>query len=188
MPPSGHTDVRLVTATNRDLRQRIADGLFREDLFYRLNVIQIRIPPLRERGSDILMLMEHYLAHSAQAHRLRQPTLTPAAAELLTAYPWPGNVRELRNVAERMVLQERVGPVPPEALPLEIRDGGAPVAGRLTGYRDRSGGDRLVSTGTGRQRGGRDNGPGLGDRRSPMAAHGQRRRFLGGGWPGVQGT
>jgi DNA-binding NtrC family response regulator len=119
-----------VTATNRDLRQRIADGLFREDLFYRLNVIQIRIPPLRERGSDIILLMDHYLAQAAQSHRLRPPTLMPAAVELLMAYPWPGNVRELRNVAERIVLQDRVGPVPAEALPHEIRDAG--VAGGAT--------------------------------------------------------
>ena len=126
--PTGHTDVRLITATNRDLRQRIADGNFREDLFYRLNVIQIRIPPLRERGSDILLLMDHYLSHAAQSHRLRQPTLMPAAADLLMAYQWPGNVRELRNVAERLVLQERVGPVPADALPHEIRDGRTVVA------------------------------------------------------------
>ena len=121
--PTGHTDVRLITATNRDLRQRIADGHFREDLYYRLNVIQIRIPPLRERGSDILLLMDHYLGQAAQAHRLRQPTLMPAAADLLLAYQWPGNVRELRNVAERIVLQDRIGPVPADALPHEIRDG-----------------------------------------------------------------
>jgi DNA-binding NtrC family response regulator len=127
--PTGHTDVRLVTATNRDLRQRIADGQFREDLFYRLNVIQIRIPPLRERGSDILLLMEHYLLQAAQSHRLRPPTLTPAACELLMAYAWPGNVRELRNVSERLVLQDRVGPVPPEALPHEIRDGHTVITG-----------------------------------------------------------
>ena len=120
--PTGHTDVRLITATNRDLRQRIADGHFREDLYYRLNVIQIRIPPLRERGSDILLLMDHYLAQAAQAHRLRQPTLMPAAADLLLAYQWPGNVRELRNVAERIVLQDRIGHVPADALPHEIRD------------------------------------------------------------------
>jgi DNA-binding NtrC family response regulator len=128
--PTGHTDVRLITATNRDLRQRIADGQFREDLFYRLNVIQIRIPPLRERGHDILLLMDHYLLQAAQSHRLRPPTLTPAAAELLLAYPWPGNVRELRNVAERIVLQDRVGPVPPEALPHEIRDGRTAITAR----------------------------------------------------------
>jgi DNA-binding NtrC family response regulator len=126
--PTGHTDVRLITATNRDLRQRIADGLFREDLYYRLNVIQIRIPPLRERGSDIILLMDHYLAQAAQSHRLRQPSLMPAAADLLLAYQWPGNVRELRNVAERLVLQDRVGPVPADALPHEIRDGGTVIA------------------------------------------------------------
>ena len=119
--PTGHTDVRLITATNRDLRQRIADGAFREDLYYRLNVIQIRIPPLRERGTDILLLLDHYLQRAAQSHRLRQPTLTPAAAELVLAYQWPGNVRELRNVAERLVLQDRVGPLPPETLPHEMR-------------------------------------------------------------------
>jgi DNA-binding NtrC family response regulator len=126
--PTGHTDVRLITATNRDLRRRIADGQFREDLFYRLNVIQICIPPLRERGSDILLLMDHYLAQAAQSHRLRTPTMMPAASELLLAYSWPGNVRELRNVAERLVLQERVGPVPADALPHEIRDGRTAVA------------------------------------------------------------
>ena len=126
--PTGHTDVRLITATNRDLRQRIADGQFREDLYYRLNVIQIRIPPLRERGSDILLLMDHYLALASHSHRLRQPTLMPAAADLLLAYQWPGNVRELRNVAERLVLQDRIGPVPADALPHEIRDGRTTVA------------------------------------------------------------
>ena len=126
--PTGHTDVRLITATNRDLRQRITDGLFREDLYYRLNVIQIRIPPLRERGSDILLLIDHYLAQAAQAHRLRHPNLLPAATDLLLAYQWPGNVRELRNVAERLVLQDRIGPVAPEALPHEIRDGGTVIA------------------------------------------------------------
>ena len=126
--PTGHTDVRLITATNRDLRQRIADGLFREDLYYRLNVIQIRIPPLRERGSDILLLMNHYLAQAAQSHRLRLPTLMPAASDLLLEYQWPGNVRELRNVAERIVLQDRIGPVPAEALPHEIRDNRRAVA------------------------------------------------------------
>jgi len=123
--PTGHTDVRLITATNRDLRQRITDGAFREDLFYRLNVIQIRIPPLRDRGNDVLLLLDYYLERAAQSHRLRHPTLTPDAAESLLAYQWPGNVRELRNVAERLVLQDRVGPITPEVLPLEIRGGGS---------------------------------------------------------------
>jgi len=97
-------------------------------LYYRLNVIQIRIPPLRERGSDILLLIDHFLAQAAQAHRLRQPALMPGAAECLLAYQWPGNVRELRNVAERLVLQDRIGPVPADALPHEIRDGRTLIA------------------------------------------------------------
>ena len=80
------TDARLITATNRDLRARIADGTFREDLYYRLNVIQVRIPPLRERGEDVLLLLDHYLGHAAAAHGLPTPTLTPDAAQLLLAY------------------------------------------------------------------------------------------------------
>jgi len=124
--PTGHTDVRLITATNRDLRQRITEGVFREDLYYRLNVIQIRIPPLRDRGNDIVLLLDHYLERAAHSHRLRHPALTPEAAELLLAYQWPGNVRELRNVAERLVLQDRVGPIGADALPHEIRSGRAP--------------------------------------------------------------
>ena len=119
--PTGHTDVRLITATNRDLRQRVAEGAFREDLYYRLNVIQIRIPPLRERGTDILLLLEHYLDRAAESHRLRRPTLSPSVSELLLAYAWPGNVRELRNVAERLVLQDREGLLMPDALPHEVR-------------------------------------------------------------------
>jgi len=123
---AGRADVRLISATNRDLRARIASGQFREDLYYRLNVIQILIPPLRDRGNDILLLLDHYLAHAADAHRLRQPQLTPDAAQLLLAYAWPGNVRELRNVTERLVLQDRSRPVIPDDLPSEIRN---PVVG-----------------------------------------------------------
>lgn len=119
--PTGRTDVRLITATNRDLRAQIGAGAFREDLYYRLNVIQIHIPPLRERGEDILLLLQHYFERAAQAHRLRQPSLTPDAAQLLLAYEWPGNVRELRNVTERLVLQDRMRPLIPDDLPREIR-------------------------------------------------------------------
>ena len=118
---TGRADVRLITATNRDLRARIAAGEFREDLFYRLNVIQIQIPPLRERGDDVLLLLDHYLGVAAEAHRLPKPELTPDAAQLLLAHAWPGNVRELRNVTERLVLQDRSRPVLPEDLPSEIR-------------------------------------------------------------------
>jgi DNA-binding NtrC family response regulator len=119
--PSGRTDVRLITATNRDLRSGIESGNFREDLYYRLNVIQIQVPPLRDRGQDILMLFEHYLEHASRTHNLPRPTLTPEAAQQLLNYPWPGNVRELRNVTERVVLRNRARPLTPDDLPLEIR-------------------------------------------------------------------
>jgi DNA-binding NtrC family response regulator len=119
--PTGRADVRLITATNRDLRTRIAEGAFREDLFYRLNVIQIHIPPLRERGEDILLLMRHYVKVAAAAHRMREPEFTPEATAVLGAYRWPGNVRELRNIAERLVLQDRPRPLRPDDLPPEVR-------------------------------------------------------------------
>jgi two-component system, NtrC family, response regulator HydG len=118
--PSIRTDVRLITATNRDLRQRIADGAFREDLYFRLNVIQLEVPPLRMRGGDILLLTQHYLERAAHAHGLSLPVLTSAATDVLMAYSWPGNVRELRNITERLVLQDRRRPVTPDELPREV--------------------------------------------------------------------
>ena len=121
--PGGRADVRLITATNRDLRAQIEAGAFREDLYYRLNVIQIQVPPLRERGNDILTLFDHYLDHASHTHGLPKPTLTPDAAQQLLTYAWPGNVRELRNVTERVVLRNRTRPLTPEDLPLEIRGG-----------------------------------------------------------------
>lgn len=119
--PGVVVDVRLITATNQDLRGRIAAGAFREDLFYRLNVIQIVVPALRERGDDIVNLAQFYLEKSAGSHGLPAPILTPDASQLLIAYAWPGNVRELRNLAERLVLQEPGAVLTPEHLPLEIR-------------------------------------------------------------------
>ena len=118
--PTGRTDTRLITATNRDLRARISEGQFREDLYYRLNVIQIWIPPLRDRGADVLLLFRHYLARVSQDHRMPCPELDPDAEQLLLSYAWPGNVRELRNVAERLVLREQT-PVTADSLPRELR-------------------------------------------------------------------
>jgi DNA-binding NtrC family response regulator len=118
--PVGHTNVRLITATNRDLRAQIAAGAFREDLYYRLNVIQIVIPPLRERGADVLLLFRHYLDKAAEAHGAASPEITPDTAQLLLAYPWPGNVRELRNVTERLVLHDLRRPITPDDLPRDI--------------------------------------------------------------------
>jgi DNA-binding NtrC family response regulator len=118
---SVRANVRLMTATHRNLRKDIADGTFREDLFYRLNVIQLEVPPLRKRGDDILLLLEHYLAQAAAASRTSVPTISTAAAEVLLAYEWPGNVRELRNVTERLALQAVDRPLTPDDLPVEIR-------------------------------------------------------------------
>ncbi|WP_437652617.1 sigma-54-dependent transcriptional regulator [Sorangium sp. So ce1182] len=97
-------DVRLVAATNRDLRAEVRDGRFREDLFYRLHVVPIVMPPLRERVEDIPLLCEVFLARAAARHGLSEPQISPEALRVLLAHPWPGNVRELANVMEGAVL------------------------------------------------------------------------------------
>jgi DNA-binding NtrC family response regulator len=117
----GRTDVRLIAATNRDLQARVREGAFREDLYYRLNVIQIWVPPLRERRDDVVMLLSHYLGRAASAHGLNCPQLTVAAEQAVTTYGWPGNVRELKNVAERLVVADRGRPLTPDDLPREVR-------------------------------------------------------------------
>jgi transcriptional regulator with PAS, ATPase and Fis domain len=94
-------DVRVVAATNRDLHEAVAAGTFRADLYYRVNVFDIRIPPLRDRDDDVMLLAESFLEDIAQARDGRRFTLTPLAAGALRAYHWPGNARELRNVLER---------------------------------------------------------------------------------------
>jgi DNA-binding NtrC family response regulator len=118
---TGRSDVRLVTATNRNLRERIEQGVFREDLYFRLNIIQIHVPPLRERAEDVMLLLRHYLRRASETHRLHCPELTPDAEQLLIAYPWPGNVRELKNLAERLVVREWDRAIAAEDLPSEIR-------------------------------------------------------------------
>ena len=117
----GRVDVRIIGATNRNLTERIASGDFRQDLYYRLNVIHISVPPLCERGSDILLLFNHFVAQYARANHIEVPVVAPASADLLLAYGWPGNVRELKNVAERIVVRHVGGEITPDALPAEIR-------------------------------------------------------------------
>jgi len=112
-------DVRLVAATNRDLQEEIRQGRFREDLYYRLNVVQVRLPPLRERTSDIPLLVEHFLRHFRAKLKKDVRGVSEGAMERLLAHPWPGNIRELENVIERCLLfcdGERidVGDLPPE--------------------------------------------------------------------------
>ena len=97
-------DVRLISATNRDLEARVRDGLFREDLYYRLKVVTIQLPPLRERPEDVPLLVLHFLLEFARAHRKQITDIAPEAMAYLVQHPWKGNVRELKNVVENMVV------------------------------------------------------------------------------------
>ncbi len=107
-------DVRVIAATNQNLEQTVREGKFREDLYYRLNVLRIEMPPLRVRGRDIVLLAEHYIARFSQEFRRPVRGLTAAAEKALLAYAWPGNVRELRNVIERAVLLSESPELRPE--------------------------------------------------------------------------
>jgi transcriptional regulator with PAS, ATPase and Fis domain len=118
----GHVDVRIIAATNRNLLERINEKEFREDLYYRLNVFRLVIPPLRERGGDVALLLQHYLHECSRNHRVEVPRLTPAAQDILSAYRWPGNVRELKNVVERLVIRQGGTEIGPDELPEEIVD------------------------------------------------------------------
>ncbi|MEO5739994.1 MAG: sigma-54 dependent transcriptional regulator, partial [Vicinamibacterales bacterium] len=101
---SAIVDVRIIAATNRRLIDRVAANEFREDLFYRLNVIHIEIPPLRERPDDVPPLIEHFLDIFTETYRIKRPKFSKDALEQLMAAPWPGNVRQLRNVLERLAV------------------------------------------------------------------------------------
>jgi DNA-binding NtrC family response regulator len=95
-------DVRIIAATNANLHEKMGKGEFRKDLFYRLNVVPMEIPPLRERMSDIQLLLQHFMQQFAEEHKLPEASFSKAAMNRLTSYSWPGNVRELRNVCERL--------------------------------------------------------------------------------------
>jgi len=115
-------DFRLVSATNEDLEGRVAQGTFREDLFYRINTIPIRIPPLRERGDDVVLLSDHFLEKSAVRHRRPARRLSPAVIERFRSHPWKGNVRELEHVIEMLVLFAEGEEISEEDLPRALRD------------------------------------------------------------------
>lgn len=102
-------DVRVISATNRNLPDRVAEGAFRLDLFYRINVIHLHVPPLRERSEDVPALLDHFLDRFAGQYGMPRPTVTAGALRAFSDYAWPGNVRELRNVAERMMVDARDG-------------------------------------------------------------------------------
>jgi DNA-binding NtrC family response regulator len=128
--PAARVDVRVIAATNRRLTDRIAANEFREDLFYRLNVIHIEVPPLRERREDVPVLLDHFLRQFSHVHGIDRPTLSEGAAAQLISADWPGNVRQLRNVAERLVLRSKDGIITTADLPRDVlsMDAGVEVA------------------------------------------------------------
>lgn len=129
--PHARVNVRLVTATHRDLQPQMAAGAFREDLFARLQVIRLDLPPLRERAEDIPLLVEFFLDSYAAAHDVTTCEVSADALDALVAYPWPGNVHELKNVMVRLALMARESVVKLEDLPEVIRAGASqPVVRR----------------------------------------------------------
>ena len=114
-------DVRVIAATNRDLEKMIADGTFRDDLYYRLAVVSIRVPPLRERSDDVPLLVDHFLAkHSEKLGRPR-PTVAKEVYSAFNLYSWPGNIRELENVIERALVLDKDGVIQLDDLPDRLR-------------------------------------------------------------------
>lgn len=115
------TDVRIIAATNRNLQQMVADGTFREDLYYRLDGFRIELPPLRERGDDLVLLIEHFLCRLRTELNKPVEAISPEAMELLTAYCWPGNIRELEAAIRQSLLQTTGAAILPEFLPDSVR-------------------------------------------------------------------
>lgn len=113
-------DSRLIAATNKDLQEQVAAGSFREDLYYRLNVIRIVVPPLRERADDVPLLVDYYLDTCSSRHGLAKPPVDATTMEALMRYRWPGNIRELKNVVERLVLKAGGRNLTPDDLPAGI--------------------------------------------------------------------
>ena len=128
-------DVRVLSATSRNLQDEIVAGRFREDLYYRLNVVPVRLPPLRERREDIPELVGHFLARVAAERRMAAPTISEEAMAALQAHEWPGNVRQLRNIIERTLILapgDRVARIEVDLLPPEVLDNQSPVSGGNT--------------------------------------------------------
>jgi nitrogen regulation protein NR(I) len=131
-----HVDVRVLAATNRDLEKAIAEGGFRADLYHRLNVVSIPIPPLRERREDIPQLADYFLARFAREMELDKPLVADDALELMESYSWPGNVRELEHCIRRAVIFTRGYPIQAADLPLQRGDRNQPHDPKLTSYSD----------------------------------------------------
>jgi transcriptional regulator with PAS, ATPase and Fis domain len=114
------SDVRVIAATNRDLAERIEQREFRADLYYRLNVIRIELPPLRDRREEIPLFLDHFMRAYSERHMSPNPELTAAARAALLAYDWPGNIRELKNVVERLIVRRHSGAIDEGDLPAEV--------------------------------------------------------------------
>jgi two-component system, NtrC family, response regulator HydG len=117
-------DVRILAATNRDLEEEVRRGAFREDLYYRLNVVMLTVPPLRARGNDIAMLVDHFAQKFAEKNRRVLDRITEECRQLLLDYPWPGNVRELENAIERGIILMRGSELTEKSLPLTVQNHG----------------------------------------------------------------
>ena len=115
-------DTRIISATNRDLESEIAAGRFRQDLYYRLNVVAVKVPPLRDRAADIPLLADYFLSCYARKNRRHLKGILPGAVDLLFQHHWPGNVRELENAIERAVIMARADRIAPEDLPGALQD------------------------------------------------------------------
>ena len=126
-------DVRLVCATNKDLDEEVKAGRFREDLYFRINVVTVHLPPLRERREDVPILVAHFLAKLARRERRAAATMSPETLKLFTAYSWPGNVRELENAIERAVAVAKGNVVLPSDLPPEVGGGVGTAAANAAG-------------------------------------------------------
>jgi DNA-binding NtrC family response regulator len=135
------TDVRIISATNKNLLELMRQSLFREDLFYRLNVVTIRLPPLRERGGDIPLLVAFFLKKAAAEMNKRISGIDAKAMEMLESYRWPGNIRELENTVERAVLLAEADTITPDDLNFLFADGEQAPAG--AGLQLPAGGIRL---------------------------------------------
>ncbi len=114
------TDVRIVAATNVNMEKAIADGKFREDLFYRLNSVSINIPPLRQRGADVVLLFRKFALEMSEKYKMPPIRMTPEAQKMLVSYAWPGNVRQLKNIAENMSVTSEEREITPEILSLYL--------------------------------------------------------------------
>jgi DNA-binding NtrC family response regulator len=113
-------DVRIMSATNKDLKEEVRQNRFREDLYYRLNVIPIHLPPLRHRKGDIPLLVHHFLMQAVKRYNQPMPVVSPEAMALMINYHWPGNVRELQNTVQFAFVQSKNGKITASSLPIEL--------------------------------------------------------------------